>query len=261
MLPPAVPSCGDASAMSSWIASWNWPLWRWHADQPLWTAVFDPDRTRALKAAAHWLNQTAEDRIAYRHHRLLGAVSRRFGADPGLARHRAMLRSVERQLWVRSIASVADLAETLGRFDQMNMPYFLHGNILWILDGTPLFRDLETLDVTVPEEAFGFALSQLWSRGWTPGPEVSVLFAPDPVDLVRKGFSRIRLRTDRVLLPPHADLSRQSLWDTVLAQNIFGYSLRFPAKAHWPLVSSVSGAGPTDALQARIDREQLRRLS
>ncbi len=229
------------------------------ADRTLITAVFEPDAASALQAASTWLKHTPDEHILYRHHRPLGAVSRRFGANPALAQSRKMLRNIEQQLWIRAVASVAEMSVTLDRFDQMHVPYFLHGNILWHLDGAPIFRDLETVEVTVPEEALGFALGQLWSRGWLPGPGVAVLFAPDPVDLVRKGFSRIRLRTDRWLLPANSQLKRQSIWDRAVRQDMFGHSLRFPDKVDWPKLVTLAKVGNAHELQAKIDAVEFRR--
>src|SRR6188472_3432910 len=78
---------------------WSWPTGK--LDQLLKAALL-PDKEAACQHAARWLDENDIDLVSFREHRLLAAISDRFGRK--LAAHPAYPRLVglQKMLWTKS---------------------------------------------------------------------------------------------------------------------------------------------------------------
>jgi len=78
---------------------WSWPTGS--LDQLLKAALL-PDEEAASLCAARWLDENDIDKVSFREHRLLAAISDRFGRK--LAGHKAYPRLVglQKMLWTKS---------------------------------------------------------------------------------------------------------------------------------------------------------------
>lgn len=144
---------------------WAWP--KGDLDQLLYSAVF-PDYGIAKSRFEEWLGRNDIDEVGFREHRLLAAISHRFGKD--LARHPEYPRLIglQRMLWTKSRMAIGEALPVLRAMVDGGLEVMLFkgaGRIA--LDAeSQKGRVAHDIDILLHTTQIPPALDVLWDGGW-----------------------------------------------------------------------------------------------
>jgi hypothetical protein len=224
--------------------------WAWPAaglDQLLLAALC-PDEARASEALDHWLATHDIEESEYRDHRLLVAITNRFGS--ALANHPAGPRLVglQRHLWTRSRLAIAHANAALQSLIAAGIPTMLLKGAARIAadPNASRARLAHDVDVLVPPEHFAAAIGTLAAAEWKAASGESELrlqkIAPSlrAMNFFRDRYGDIDLHQWAYGdLATHPSLHRD-LWERAIPANFFGTPVSIPSETDRAVLAIVN---------------------
>lgn len=214
--------------------AWAWPSAG--LDQ-LVCAAISPDKSIALTSAQYWLCHNDIDRVAFREHRLLAAVSARLGS--ALARQAAYPRLIglQRQLWTRSRMAMAEAAPILKVMHEHRIRVMLlkGGARIAARPTDQQSRVSHDLDILVEASHFRKALDVLFDAGWVPASGESSLSIKSRADSIRsmnffhQRFGDIDLHQWAYGRSSPITKANVALWDESTLGDFFGSPVYVPS--------------------------------
>jgi hypothetical protein len=144
---------------------WAWPT---RDLDLLLKAVLLEDDGRAMAAAFSWLATHDLDAVEFREHRLLAALSDRFGKRLSSSPAYPRLAGLQRLLWTRSRMALRDSAEALDALSAAGIPFmFIKGASRVALDPhAQRGRVSHDIDILLKRKDMPAAFVALLERGW-----------------------------------------------------------------------------------------------
>ena len=179
---PVWRSCEDVSSKSRQTISTMWdtdassffrfpnPGWAWpqgRLDHLIHAAVAT-DRVAALEGFKTWLECTDIDDVEFREHRLLAAITDRFGKELADFPEYPRLVGLQRSLWTKSRMAIAECLPIIQQLAERNIPTMLLKGAarLAINPRDQKSRISHDLDILVPPSHFGQALDVMKANDW-----------------------------------------------------------------------------------------------
>ena len=214
--------------------SWAWPDGA--LDLAL-TAILAPDEVRAEQAARQWFSEHEIDDVGFREHRLLTALSARFGKSLSDLPEYPRLLGLQRMLWTKSRMAFREAAPSLQELADAGISVMVFkgaGRIALNAD-TQKSRVSHDVDIIVRPSEAAKALNILTRSGWTPSsgesslclqsrisdiPAINLFYGHfGDLDLHQWGYGR-----DGAL----AELE-EDLWENAKAGDFFGVPVLVPS--------------------------------
>ncbi len=214
---------------------WAWPTGS--LDQLLKAALL-PDDKAALALAEDWLDRYDIDSATFRDHRLLAAISHRFGT--ALARHAAYPRllGLRRHLWTRSRMAISQAEPVLKAISEAGIRLLLIKGASRLASdpSTETGRVAHDIDIVVEEARLAEAFALIEARGWQSSSGASLRYwatqigsiqsmnffsgSLGDIDLHRDAYPAIR-----------DDADEQRLWRQAEAASFHGIPVLVPSAA------------------------------
>jgi hypothetical protein len=213
---------------------WAWP--RGNLDLLL-KAILLPDEESALQAALSWLAANELDDAEFRDHRLLIAVSERFGKRLAGNPAQPRLVGLQRRLWTRSRLARRDNADGLAALGDAGIPFMLiKGASRIALDSAAQRgRVSHDTDILVRPDQMKSAFVALFKRGWQSATGAGPLHAIDhatgfrAMNFLKGEYGDIDIH-QQAYQPVHRDIAdEEGLWRRSLAVEFDGIAARVPA--------------------------------
>ncbi|BCJ92208.1 hypothetical protein IZ6_29430 [Terrihabitans soli] len=230
---------------------WAWPS---GGLDLLLKAVLSPDDEVASRAGVSWLATHDIDAMGFREHRLLAALSERFGkrlsASPALPR----LIGLQRMLWTKSQIAMRDSTEALAALADAKVPFMLLKGASHIAADRALRRSRMSHDIDIlvqrkhMSEAFGVLLDAGWSAATGAGSlrlraRATALRAMNffkgqfgDIDIHQVAFNRVQAGGED---------SEEGLWARALTAEFEGIPVFIPSAAD--RIALAIGHGSLDA--------------
>lgn len=213
---------------------WAWPQNR--LDKLIFAAIAT-DRNAALKEFRVWLDQTDIDDVEFREHRLLAAITERFGNDLADLPEYPRLVGLQRMLWTKSRMAIAETKPILRQFSDQKIPMMLLKGAarLALNPENQKSRISHDLDILIPPSHFGQALKILALNKWQSSSGESHLRIDARKDSLRAmnffsgRFGDIDLHQWAFGVSEPIEEAEKLLWENAQPANYFGIDLLVPA--------------------------------
>lgn len=215
---------------------WAWPS----GDLDLLLrAVAASDEDAAFAAARTWLSGHDIDAAGFREHRLLAALSERFGKRLAAFPAQPRLAGLQRMLWTRSRLAMREAEPVLAALAASGVPVMLMKGAarVAIEPGAERSRISHDIDLLVPPSSMDAAFDCLVAGGWEPATGVSTHFLRGRLGTVR-ALNFLRGDHGDVDLhqaayhPVHANAGDDAaLWQRAVDARFAGAAVRVPSTA------------------------------
>lgn len=227
--------------------SWAWPT----GDLDLLIrAAADSDAGTALQAARQWLASNEIDAVTFREHRLLAAVSERFGRELKDAPASPRLAGLQRLLWTRSQLALREARPVLTRLLSSGVRIMLLKGAARLAVDPPAARSRisHDIDILVPHSQIFEAFDCLTDMGWQPATGVSAcavrhrLTSIRAVNFLRGEYGDVDLH-QQGYHPLHADPEDdEAVWERAEQVEFAGNAVLAPSAADRLAMSIAHGS-------------------
>lgn len=215
---------------------WAWPS----GDLDLLIrAVAASDEDAAFDAARTWLSEHDIDVAGFREHRLLAALSERFGKRLAAFPAQPRLAGLQRMLWTRSRLAMREAEPVLAALAASGIPVMLMKGAarVAIEPGAERSRISHDIDLLVPPSSMDAAFECLVAGGWEPATGVSTHFlrgrlgSVRALNFLRGDYGDIDLH-QAAYHPVHASAADDAgLWLRAVPARFAGVAVRVPSTA------------------------------
>lgn len=226
--------------------------WAWPAGDLdlLIRAVAASDEDSAFAAARTWLTGHDIDVVGFREHRLLAALSERFGKRLAAFPAQPRLAGLQRMLWTRSRLAMREAEPVLAALAASGIPVMLMKGAarVAIEPGAERSRISHDIDLLVPPASMDAAFDCLVAGGWEPATGVSThylrgrLGAIRALNFLRGDHGDVDLH-QAAYHPVHANAEDDAaLWRRAVDARFAGVAVRVPSTADRLALSIAHGS-------------------
>jgi hypothetical protein len=226
--------------------------WAWPAGDLdlLIRAVAARDEDAAFAAARTWLSGHDIDTVGFREHRLLAALSERFGRRLAEFPAQPRLAGLQRMLWTRSRLAMREAEPVLAGLTASGIPVMLMKGAARVAveAGAERSRISHDIDLLVPPGAMDAAFERLVTEGWEPATGVSMHFLRGRLGTVRAlnflrgDYGDVDLH-QAAYHPVHASAADDAaLWRRAVPARFAGIAVSVPSTADRLALSIAHGS-------------------
>ncbi|MDN2583191.1 nucleotidyltransferase family protein [Aquibium sp. ELW1220] len=226
--------------------------WAWPAGDLdlLIRAVAARDEDAAFAAARSWLSQHDIDVVGFREHRLLAALSERFGRRLAEFPAQPRLAGLQRMLWTRSRLAMREAEPVLAALTASGIPVMLMKGAARVAveAGAERSRISHDIDLLVPPGSMDAAFECLVTDGWEPATGVSMHFlrgrlgAVRALNFLRGDYGDVDLH-QAAFHPVHASAEDDAaLWQRAVPAVFAGIAVSVPSTADRLALSIAHGS-------------------
>ena len=214
--------------------SWAFPTGAHHQ---LILAAIGQDHEASLDAAHTWLSENDIDEAEFRDHRLLLAVSARFGTE--LKKHSAYPRLVglQRMLWTRSMMAMQEARPSLARIAEAGHEMLLIKGAACLASGAAASKQRVAydIDLVVRPEFMAPVFDILVDEDWTPSPGTTCQYIREhlastrSINLFKGNWGDIDLHRQPFHPGQGGSIEDAQLWETSQPAKLNGVPVRIPS--------------------------------